>query len=73
MTTQTEASANPKRLRLSTHRVAREDKIVCQQTGTIPEDGDMVFYTHDKSGNEMFFRTIKLAETWAKTHQDMLP
>ncbi len=60
-----------KTLRLCAHRVTLDDRIACHATGTIPEIGDMVFKCTSR-GREIFFRTVKIAEGWAKDNQEAL-
>ncbi len=56
----------PLPLRLQTHRVEAGERILCDQTGTRPEAGDMVFQFTNRHGEVRSFRAVRFAEAYIK-------
>ncbi len=63
----------PTALRLKTHRVEAGEQLVCDQSKTFPERGDIVFQFTNPDGVLRTFRRVNYAEMYLKSHPEEKP
>ncbi len=63
----------PRPIRLKTHRVEAGEQLVCDQSRTFPEKGDMVFQFENRQGILRTFRRVQYATEYLEAHPEEKP